>query len=64
MAIHGLTVDTCPARLAPVFVGQRYNVKAFHYSSANGRSRHWEGIAPVDVTGREPAVTVVLQAKQ
>ena len=50
--------------MAPVFVGQRYNVKAFHYSSANGRSRHWEGIAPVDVTGREAAVTVVLQVEQ
>jgi hypothetical protein len=50
--------------VAPVYVGQRYNVTVFHYFDENHTLRRLEGVAAVDVTDREPAVSVVLQAER
>lgn len=46
---------------APVYVGQRYTVTAFHYTHRNKTTRELEGTTSVDVTSPEAAVIVVLQ---
>jgi len=49
--------------VAPVYVGQRYTVRAFHYLSRNNTTRDLEATASVDVTSPEAAVIVVLQER-
>lgn len=55
--------DTAGAISAPVYVGERYVVKAFHYILGDDRPGTLEGSATVDVNSQDPTVTVVLQYK-
>jgi hypothetical protein len=50
--------------VAPVYVGQRYTVRASHYMTRNNTIRDLEGTVSVDVTSPEAAVIVVLQERK